>query len=169
MTIKVAIQPVSLQLVCSLSPRDLDVLIAEKVFHLKVVARDWPCGYDPECGHYAASYFLPPVGHWWTGKDAVYIPEGDKWPPERTIEIDPEAEQVDPDERFAWVEPVPFYSTDIAAAWTVVEKVNDCLHLRQHGKDGLWSVMFCGKMTEEVSGETAMVAICRAALFSVLT
>jgi len=54
-------------------------------------------------------------------------------------------------------------STDIAQAMQVVGKVDDCLHLKQYGKDGTWCAMFCGLMTEWVSGDTPEMAICLAA------
>lgn len=61
-----------------------------------------------------------------------------------------------------------FPSRDIADAWEVVEKMNDCLHLKQHGKDGIWEAFFCISGPDmEGSGETASLAICRAALLTV--
>ena len=51
----------------------------------------------------------------------------------------------------------------ISDAFQVVEKMNDCLHLSEHGKDGIWAAMFCTYGHEWVSGETAPLAICLAA------
>ena len=31
----------------------------------------------------------------------------------------------------------------IADAWEVVDKIGDCLHLRQHNENGVWTAHFC--------------------------
>jgi len=62
-------------------------------------------------------------------------------------------------------------STSIAAAWEVVEKQDDCLHLKQHGEKGMWEAYFCHNYCEaDYLGEadTAPLAICRAALKAVM-
>lgn len=51
----------------------------------------------------------------------------------------------------------------ISDAFQVVEKMDDCLHLREHGEDGTWCAMFCVSMTEWISGNTPPLAICLAA------
>lgn len=60
----------------------------------------------------------------------------------------------------------PEYSTDISAAFEVVEKLDSCLYLKEHGRDGTWEAFFCGaNETAWIGrGETAPLAICRAAL-----
>ena len=88
--------------------RELDALVEEKIFGRKIIAVDWPCGYDPECGCYEAALSLAPedTEHgWFTERGPVF----QCWPD------DPKNHRI--------VEPVPFRSTDIAAAWQVVEKM----------------------------------------------
>jgi len=63
---------------------------------------------------------------------------------------------------------IPAYSTDISAAWEVVEEMGDCLHLRQHGEQGEWEAWFCGYPNSKAHGETAPEAICKAALLAVM-
>lgn len=62
----------------------------------------------------------------------------------------------------------PCYSEKIAAAWEVVGKINDCLHLKEHGVKGVWEVFFCGYHGSIVSADTAPEAICKAALLAVM-
>lgn len=65
---------------------------------------------------------------------------------------------------------VPFYSTDIAAAWEVVEKLRDTWAIELHGRDGAWSCLV--EEGDEVTAhfiaiaeaDTAPLAICLAAL-----
>jgi hypothetical protein len=64
----------------------------------------------------------------------------------------------------AW-DACPNYSTDISAAWEVVAKIQDCLHLREHGEQGEWEASFCG-LDAKGHGETAQLAICKAALLT---
>ena len=61
------------------------------------------------------------------------------------------------------------YSTSIVAAWEVVEKFIFQLH---HGVDGYWCVLMTpeeinGQDVFEAGGDTAPLAICRAALLVV--
>ena len=58
---------------------------------------------------------------------------------------------------------VPKYTTSISDAFQVVEKMDNCLHLRQHGKTGGWVANFCVSTWEEVEADTASLAICLAA------
>ncbi len=85
----------------NLSGRELDIAVA-KAMGLNVVALDWPCSHDPECGSYYAEQDR--VGrydpHVEVVPDAVYLPELGIWPPDEDGQ--------------AIVEPVPFYSTDPA-------------------------------------------------------
>jgi hypothetical protein len=70
-----------------------------------------------------------------------------------------------------WNYKVPPYSTDIAAAWEVVEKMSEQWPQYQLAKieDG-WSVMwgFDGYGWPEATGKTAPEAICKAALLAVM-
>lgn len=96
--------------------RELDALVAEGM-GLKVVAHDWPCGYDPECGYYGAAMTNETEG--------LYLERGpvtprvdDGWPPKQW------PDDLEPDKFFASVTPIPFYSTEISDAWQVVEKLD---------------------------------------------
>lgn len=93
--------------------RELDVLVA-RAMGLNVVALDWPCGREPECGVYEAAHFIP-VGcdTWFTEEGPVYLSAGANWPPEPG--------RMHPERQYAYVEPVPFYSTDWAAAGAALE------------------------------------------------
>lgn len=68
-----------------------------------------------------------------------------------------------------YVKEVPHYSTDIAAAWEVVEKMKNYLFVCGRTDDGIWEAYFfpvnsgIGKLSE-AHGDTAPSAICRAAL-----
>jgi len=149
--------------------REMDALVAEKVMELTVVATDWPCGPDPECGHYEASPFLPPSS-WHGERGSVIATTRDGWPPKELPRHDPPFE-IEPTHG-AMVEPVPFYSADLAAAWLIVEKLRadwcgdvrisvsvevetwacDIVALTGHGRLAL------------MRADTAPLAICRAAL-----
>jgi len=63
---------------------------------------------------------------------------------------------------------LPEFSTDISAAWKVVEKMNNGLWLENHGV--IWMAKFPFKDNGYwmVSGNTAPLAICRAALLAVM-
>lgn len=69
------------------------------------------------------------------------------------------------------VRPIQEYSTDISAAWEVVEKLTDGIFLNDFS---LWTTMRCWKadFTElrvaDSNAETAALAICRAALLAVM-
>ena len=76
---------------------------------------------------------------------------------------------------------VDFYSTDIAAAWKVVEKLNNVQMPNHVGPtrvhrlsncNNSWHIIFCSDFGyppgEEVVENTAPLAICRASLLSVL-
>lgn len=58
-------------------------------------------------------------------------------------------------------------TTSIEQAFMVVEKLDDCLHLKQHGSEGMWVACFCGYGPKEYHGETASLAICKAVLKAV--
>lgn len=60
----------------------------------------------------------------------------------------------------------PKYSREIAAVWEVVEKLEDCLHIKQHGEYGKWEAYFCGYQKSKVHADTAPEAICKAALLA---
>ncbi len=100
--------------------RKVDAALAQALFGLRVVANDWPCGRDPECGYYEASHCLPPMGSWYSTPDVVYL-RGGEWPPKP---MDPEP-GLDPEEEvYASVEPVPFYSSTWGGMGCVVEAMH---------------------------------------------
>lgn len=110
--------------------RELDALVAEKVFGATTIPDAWGSPMRP-----GTCWTSDPTGHY-TGRAVVTGV------------------------------PIPYYSTDIAAAWTVVEKMPGHFDLwQEHG--GLWAARFLQGPT--VIGETrriesAPLAICLAAL-----
>jgi hypothetical protein len=69
---------------------------------------------------------------------------------------------------------VPYYTTDIAAAWLVVEKVNSLGHwFMLHNENGMWEAEFYHTNeivpfhVHDATASTAPLAICRAALDAV--
>jgi len=91
--------------------RELDALVSEKVMGLHIYSHTWPCGYEPECGCYeAASIGASREYAWHNENGPVFIDQ-------------------DCDGDIPWLEPVPFYSTDIATAWQVVEKMTEHVEL----------------------------------------
>lgn len=147
--------------------REMDALVAERVMGLTVVATDWPCGYDPECGHYEASHFLP-AASWHDELGPVVATRPDGWPPRELVRHDPPFD-IEPTHG-AIVEPVPFYSADLADAWCVVEKLRVDHYVEVSTMDGGWWVLFAANSEESsasASGDTVAEAICRAALAAV--
>jgi len=55
-------------------------------------------------------------------------------------------------------------SQSIQAALEVVKHMADCLHLKQHGEQGIWEASFCSYPGITGHGNTAQLAICLAAL-----
>jgi hypothetical protein len=55
------------------------------------------------------------------------------------------------------------FCTGTEAAWAVVDKMDDCLHLRQHNGKGLWEAEFCGFLDAIGEADTPEMAICLAA------
>ena len=95
--------------------RELDALIAEHIMGLNVVSKNHPCGYDPECGEYGASSFIPIIGGWYNEEGPVYLPKNGIYPP--IPEPEPAISEL-----YCYVIPVPFYSDRICDAWRVAEK-----------------------------------------------
>lgn len=138
--------------------RELDARIAEVVFGLTIVHRAWPC-YTPPDG---STYEAATDGNdrsWGAVLDIVYQVR--------------EPHEDWRDQLGLWCKPVPFYSTDIAAAWLVI----DALRAR-----GMWLEELSGRYREcyragfswrnpdrvllyrQAMALTAPLAICRAAL-----
>ena len=155
--------------------RELDTLIAEQVMGLQVVARDWPCGWadwDDGGGYVAAHDRELPEALGFTKQDrrrwaARYPDRG----PVYTEPLDA-----------AFYTPVPFYSTDIAAAWEVLTHFTaqgwritsehrvkpDPAYAWRWEFDTLGSAL-PGRQIFGAYGPTPALAICRAALKAVGT
>jgi hypothetical protein len=157
--------------------RELDALVAEKVMGLEVM-RDWPCGHQPDACE------LEALRCEW---DEATCFELEGKPDLRWLGLYPQRHPVsadrDDDGRFFGYTPLPFYSTDIAAAWGVGEKVWERVPKRSHGTfrymlnrrepDGCYVCEFAmdpeGDWRTHSVGEAdaAPLAICRAALLAV--
>lgn len=139
--------------------RETDALIAERVMGLEIIDRAWPCGNEPECGEYEAalSRETDALIGWRTTPDVIY----------KAHEYPTEWEPLYKTQLGLWCKPVPHYTTDIAAAWLVVDA------MRARG----WRVMIYDDMDDRVfivqfgkagrvsrNAPTAPLAICRAAL-----
>jgi len=139
--------------------RELDAAVARGI-GLNVVASDWPCGYPPDSSEYEASFlrYDPEWGiaDYYDTPDYVYAVEGGRWSPET----------MDDGAVWATVLPVPHYSTKIADAWQVVEKMRE---------KAPWTFRLCidglgqtyagfGGTAGDVYADTAPLAICLAAL-----
>ena len=110
-----------------MTPREIDALVAEKIFNQPVV-------------------WLDIKGHKGFHREPFLCESNEGYG--ETYEVDSYTE----------------YITD---AWKIVEEMNDCLHLRQHGNRGRWAAKFCGKCDLESHADTATMAICLAALKAV--
>ena len=150
--------------------RAIDVRVHQEVFGIPVVALDWPCGYPPDGCSYEADYQKEPgrFGRcsWYTDLGPVYAVNERGWPPDHKGEAN--------------VEPVPFYSTDIREAWTVLKKAWDdgvVIMLSDTGRwavtgDGTWPVQdgvhdpggWMAMFQPEDWQETVELAICMATL-----
>lgn len=129
-----------------MNPREVDALIAEHIFDWSwhSVSDYLQCGFDEvtKCSTDRDGYFLSPL---------TYIPNDEL--------------------KKGWCtyipQPVPHYSTDIAAAWEVVEKM-DCrtIEITKHANS--YQCVFAykeyGRFFYELECDTAPMAICLAAL-----
>ncbi len=91
--------------------REIDALVAEKVFGIVIVDRAWPCGPEPECGCYEAAMTKEGPGDWHSDLGPVYSPHEFGWPPDEN--------------GYASVEPVQFYSTDSGASKRLRKKMTE--------------------------------------------
>ena len=159
----------------------MDALVSEAVFHIAILHEKWPCGPDFDTGKYTAAWIVQkaPDGSWQHGNwelGPVVSERGDYWPPQLMV---PDQWEIDLAEKYnaplrddyeADVDPVPFYSTDLLAAWLVVE------HMLTQGyrfelvyektpPEADWGALFSAHDGAGYGlGETAPLAICRAAL-----
>ena len=147
--------------------RKLDALVHERVMGGHVVAYDWPCGYDPECGHYEADLRAGPdpatgaEDSWHPDRGPIHAPIPGGWPPNEA--------------GIALVEPVPFYSSE----WEAVEDV--VLRVIEEGGDwcitsspsqeprSMWVAgahfgTRCDRRSFIACAETFELAVCLAAL-----
>jgi hypothetical protein len=121
--------------------RELDILIAERIFGwVWVVATAWNARWLCEPDRYQTAN---PKWPKWDGSTEVLV----RYP-----------QQCEPDEHGY----LPQYSSDIAAAWEVVEKMK-AFSLGQR-VDGSWQCWWWQGVHMGAHGETAPLAICRAAL-----
>ena len=140
---------------------ELDALVAEKVMGWERHDKCDRCSVSPKHIYYGTEY----IGDSWDGKEChpyLKSPGGQKY------YLCPCHEQ-----RRDSGPPPPPYSTDIAAAWEVVDALMDNgIGLPQIFHDGqLWvaSVSDCTrKKSNMASALTAPLAICRAALLAVM-
>ena len=172
-----------------LTGRALDAAVAEEVMGLNVVHRAWPQGYPPDSCQPEAMRFCTteeaealhaePRGPWYTEAGPVHATSDDDWPPQEW------EHGWGDDTHHCMVEAVPPYSTDIAAAWQVVEKLTATagLHDFELYKGWLpdtqpdnqrvsavftWASWSHGDDYEyKTAADTAPEAICRAALKAV--
>lgn len=102
----------------TLPDREKDAIVAEKVMQLNVVDRNWPCGHSPDCGTYEARRVFwrdeAPDDAKFTERGPIYLEADSEWPPKRNPR---EGDMV-----VTGVEPVPFYSSEIAATWQVLDE-----------------------------------------------
>lgn len=92
-----------------LAGRALDAAVAERVMGLKIADHNWPCGRDPESGAYVAAPSLEEAQElswfYYERGPIQACPMGCREPIRGCRE------------------PIPFYSRDIADAWTVHQKM----------------------------------------------
>ena len=148
--------------------RELDALVAEKVMGLEIVHHEWPCGYLPDAQSKEAAHPN------WDAAFNIKVPlelrdpadaTDDAWYGERRAVF--AHRRIDGS--FAYVVPVPEYSTDLAAAWEVMARFLHDWQIDIHGCAEGWEVALLSQEGDEVFGEsdTAPLAICRAALKAV--
>ncbi len=100
-----------------MTDREFDAKVAVEVMRLNVVAHDWPCGYMPDGCELEASYDRS-FGGFHQERHPVYATR-EPWSEPYT--------DFDGKEVISYsVEPVKFYSTNIAAAWEVFD------HMKNH-------------------------------------
>lgn len=149
----------------ALTPCELDVAISE-MLGMPVVHPSWPCGNAPD-GGYEAAIRENDEASWWTDRRPVYAPDADMWPPKPIFPDNPDSP--------TWcdVEPVPRYSTDIAAAWKVYLHVMDqsfsvrrnfYAHLQEMTRDQAGGNLVAWPEVLTVLRHELPTAICRAAL-----
>jgi hypothetical protein len=133
--------------------REMDALVGEQIYKQKIEWMD--CQRNPECGDLEAYTWTKHSKAYPIEKHPCYFIGGTLW------------------------ETIPFFSTDISAAWEVVEKL-------EHNWNLLREVGMCGTTPTEgsmqyrfilaypnlemvgVTATTAPLAICRAALIAVM-
>jgi hypothetical protein len=130
--------------------RQLDVLIAERVMLLEVPG-EAPCWQD-ECSHWHVSYLEGEES-----SEFVYLNDC-------VCEFKEETDITYHGHIAGCLEVVPFYSTDLVRAWSVVERVMEKTNefiLEWQGATIGW---YCWFANASVKAQTVPLAICRAAL-----
>jgi hypothetical protein len=136
--------------------RELDALVAERVFGIQAIVMNWPCEVNPDTGRAYPIQFPDPCDLEDPQLvDVVFSPYASTAVLEPPVEI------------------LPRYSTDIAAAWQVVEHLKPFASGR-HSIDISWAMRLVKPMwCVEINGlsnalaDTAPEAICKAALLAV--
>lgn len=159
--------------------RELDALVAEWVFGLRIVSRKWPCATDSCCGG---------LSPWSNSKDDHFAPDP------RTVALFGEPDSLQPvyewrspewtdtPPGFFFVELVPYYSTDDAAAVSVIRRmaalgwrwcVHDSDSYEADAEQADAEPFYCyfqkatpdgGVAEPEAAGATFALAVARAAL-----
>jgi hypothetical protein len=148
--------------------RATDAIIADEVMDLQILARDWPCGYSPDCGNYRAA---PDDDEWYRRFFA------ERGPVYAAVHDYASALNIKP---LIVPTPVPFYTTSFMAAWQLLRQKQWVYSLKfttryfePHGayahllslKEQTWSEATAS--LEECDGDLEQaqaLAICRAAL-----
>ncbi|WP_027719081.1 hypothetical protein [Desulfovirgula thermocuniculi] len=158
-----------------LANRELDVLVAERVLGLEVVARDWPCGPEPECGLWRASPEREPAAPWYhTPSPVVRLPE-DRWIDESEDPLLRGVTANYAEELDFWFVPVPFYSSDYGLAAALVEHLRAAgcgirIEACSEGSGPAYSVTVRGPVGERevrAAANAFVRAVCEAAVLAV--
>ncbi|WP_156896843.1 hypothetical protein [Desulfovirgula thermocuniculi] len=158
-----------------LANRELDTLVVERVLGLEVVARDWPCGPEPECGLWRASPEREPVAPWYhTPSPVIRLPD-DRWVDESEDPLFRGVMANYAEELDAWIVPVPFYSVDPGLAAALVEYLRAAgyeirIEARGGGSGPAYSVTVrgpAGGREVRAAANTFARAVCEAAVLAV--
>jgi len=144
---------------------ELDALVGSLLFEYEI---EWHwCWREPECGC-------------WEEVESVHNDEG-KWVNElieshkgwgedkvKKLPCYSITNEDTEGRTYKFWNPVEFYSTDISAAWQVMEKMGTSFIIRWDKVEGIWVTTFAWSIENEVKAKTAPEAICKAALLAKL-
>ncbi|WP_169719375.1 hypothetical protein [Desulfovirgula thermocuniculi] len=155
-----------------LANRELDTLVVERVLGMEVVARDWPCGPEPECGLWRASPEREPTAPWYHTPSPVIRLSEDRWIDESEDPLLRGVEANYAEELDSWIVPVPLYSIDLGLAAALVEylRARGCgirIEARVSGGPA-YAVVVCDPSGREVraAADTFARAFCEAAVLA---